>query len=74
MCLILDALECLELGDWVFSFRILGIFGIFGIFEFLDFFLNFRTFRNIWTWEMVCLVSEFLEWRQSHKQLCSGIL
>ena len=62
MCLILDALECLELGDWVFSF---GIFGFFGIF------LNFR---NFWTWEMVCLVSEFLELRQSHKQLCSGIL
>ena len=51
--------EFLELGDGVFSF---GIFGIFGI------------FWNVWTWEMVCLVSEFLELRQSHKQLCSGIL
>ena len=33
MCLILDVLECVELGDWVFIF---GIFGIFGIFEFLE--------------------------------------
>ena len=68
MCLILDFLECLELGDcvlnfgffgmgdWVFSFGIVGIFGSF------------------WNWEMVCLPSEFLELRQSHKQLCSGIL
>ena len=29
MCLILDVLECLELGDWVFSFGIFGIFGSF---------------------------------------------
>ena len=29
MCLILDFLECLELGDWVFSFGIFGIFGSF---------------------------------------------
>ena len=32
VCLILDFLECLELGDWVFSFGIFGIFRIFGIF------------------------------------------
>ena len=31
MCLILDFLECLELGEWVFSFGIFGVFGIFGI-------------------------------------------
>ena len=39
MCLILDSLECLELGDWVFSFGIFGILGIFlelgdGVFSF----------------------------------------
>ena len=39
MCLILDLLECLELGDWVFSFGFFGSFGSFlelgdGVFSF----------------------------------------
>ena len=49
MCLILDVLECLEFGDWVFSFGIFGIFGFFGI------------FGSFWNLEMACLVLDVLQ-------------
>ena len=44
MCLVLEFVECLELGDWVFSF---GIFGMFGIGRLGVKFWNFSAFLGV---------------------------